>query len=123
MRSKLSLPLPDSGPGDTPRAAPRLGKQGKSLPGRNVSSGDTMSLGIDPPVTADALPERMARLEERVTALDRVYREKVEQIEAVVEGLREEVRGLRGWVQGTAVVLALQVLGLILYALASRAGG
>ena len=82
-----------------------------------------MSLGIDPPVTADALPERMARLEERVTALDRVYREKVEQIEAVVEGLREEVRGLRGWVQGTAVVLALQVLGLILYALASRAGG
>ena len=77
--------------------------------------------GVDPPAEA-VLAERVARVEEQVRALDRVYREKVEVLSEELSGLREEMKGLRRWIEGTAVVLALQVLGLVLYALAGRAG-
>lgn len=59
------------------------------------------------------LPMWVARLEERLSAGDTLYRYKFEALEKRVEEMKEQVERQQRWIQGTALLVGLEVLGVL----------
>lgn len=73
-------------------------------------------LDDDPPAEggAAALPVWVARLEERLVGVDRLYRHQFNELEKQVAAVEQKVEVQQKWIQGTAVLVGLEVLGLLI---------
>lgn len=65
-----------------------------------------------------ALTVRVAQLEERLAGLDRLYLTKFAVLEARMNELHTQARSQQKWVQGTAIMVALEVLAVAVALLA-----
>ena len=69
----------------------------------------------DPPGDGgtEALPIWVARLQERLLGIDRLYRHKFEALVGQLSALERKVETQQKWIQGTAILVGLEVLGII----------
>ena len=66
-----------------------------------------------PPEGAESLPAWVARVEERLKGVDRLYQTKFAALEHQITEIQIQVRSQQRWIQGTAIMVALEVLGLV----------
>ena len=59
-----------------------------------------------------AWPLRVAQLEERLAGLDRLYVAKFVALEERIDELSCQVKTQQKWIQGTAILVALEVLAI-----------